>query len=425
MTSMTTARRQASTPTKAARVGLFVSAFMVFACATDREDEIVPRKRTTSRVVIESEPPESRGPVLRDDDTSAMRLHLLDVGQGSATLLEFPCAAVLVDTGGEKNALFDGVAALTRELDAFFVSRPDLEKTLALVIITHPHIDHLRGLPAVLERYRVLNIVDDGLGGDDLVAKEMKALRTHADAAVNGSVGYRAIRTEQLPEGRAYADDVVDPVNCGSVDPQIQVLWGGVSSDPGWGENRYGHAHFENANNHSVVVRVDFGRASALITGDLEDVGIRSLLARVSDRRLLDADVYIVGHHGSFNGTTRALLEAVTPEIALISMGSASREISWSAWQYGHPRKDIVDILTGSVRRGRQAVTVPVARGARRFDDTHIDRAIYGTGWDGTVVVRMLANGAVLVEDLRARGEPAAYLTPIADGERTFAGVVP
>lgn len=423
---MSTASSDSRAIASFARLLALLSAGLVLvACATQREEEVAPRRRTPSRVIVEPVPPPHREAIERDTAVSAMRLHLLDVGQGSATLLEFPCAAVLVDTGGEMNAQFDSVAALVRELDAFFVTRPDLEKTLALVVITHPHIDHLRGLPAVLERYRVLNIVDDGLGGDDLVATEMRALHTHASAAANGAVGYRAVRTEQLPEGDAYADDVIDPVNCGSVDPQIKVLWGGVTADPGWGENRYGHAHFENANNHSVVVRVDFGQASALITGDLEDVGIRSLLARVSDRRLLDADVYVVGHHGSFNGTTRALLEAVTPEIALISMGSAAREISWSAWQYGHPRKDIVDMLASSVRRGRQVVTASVARGARRFEDARIDRAIYGTGWDGTVVVRMLSNGAVLVEDLRARGQPAAFLLPITDDGRTLAGAMP
>ncbi len=66
-----------------------------------------------------------------------------------------PCAAVLIDTGGELNPSFDGVAALRDYLDAFFARPGDLGGTLDLLVITHPHIDHTRGVPMVLQRCRV------------------------------------------------------------------------------------------------------------------------------------------------------------------------------------------------------------------------------------------------------------------------------
>src|SRR5579862_4109638 len=88
-----------------------------------------------------------------------MRAHFIDVGQGASTLLEFPCGAVLIDTGAQDKNHVDN---LIRYLDDFFARRPDLHETLAEVIVTHPHIDHSMGLRRVAEKYNVLNYVDDG-----------------------------------------------------------------------------------------------------------------------------------------------------------------------------------------------------------------------------------------------------------------------
>src|SRR5579864_3253147 len=95
--------------------------------------------------------------------TDEMRAHFIDVGQGSSVLLEFSCGAVLIDAGGEKNADFDGVGALRKYLEAFFSRRPDLDRTFALLLITHAHIDHTRGMAMVLNHYRVRRYVDNNL----------------------------------------------------------------------------------------------------------------------------------------------------------------------------------------------------------------------------------------------------------------------
>ena len=91
-----------------------------------------------------------------------MRMHFIDVGQGSATLLEFPCGAVLVDAGGEDHSEFHSTERLIAYLDAFFARRTDLDHRLDALVLTHPHIDHVRGVPAVLNRYTVRNIVHNG-----------------------------------------------------------------------------------------------------------------------------------------------------------------------------------------------------------------------------------------------------------------------
>ena len=91
-----------------------------------------------------------------------MSVHFIDVGQGDATLLEFPCGAVLVDTGGEDSWGFDGGHAVTTYLSAFFQRRKDLARTLKSVILTHPHPDHTRGLAEVVTVFMVDHIVDNG-----------------------------------------------------------------------------------------------------------------------------------------------------------------------------------------------------------------------------------------------------------------------
>ena len=325
-------------------------------------------------------------------DDATMSVHLLDVGQGAATLLEFPCGVALIDTGGELNSSFDSVGALMTQLEAFFARRADLNRTIDLLIITHPHIDHVRGLPVMLGSYTVKNIVDNGRDGEAMVENELRALR-----GAQGDAGYRGIKSDDAVKKGGLTDAVIDPLACSVVDPKIRVLSGSVSSDPGWGTSKYGKPHFANENNHSVVTRVDFGNASLLITGDLEEVAIRGLVEKYGDTRWLDVDVYQAGHHGSANGTTKELVAATTPLVALIAMGDERRKHSWTAWAYGHPRAVIVDMLDDVVAFKRPKVEVPVGTGAKKFVGRTLEGAIYGTGWDGAVVVDMSADGEVVV----------------------------
>ncbi len=360
----------------------------------DLQDAIAP-----ATTPAKSGPLPERPASFHDDTT--MSVHLLDVGQGAATLLEFPCGAVLIDTGGELNDSFDSVGALMTQLEAFFARRVDLKRTLDLLIITHPHIDHVRGLPVMLGSYTVKNIVDNGRDGEELVTNEVRALR-----GAQGTAGYRGIKNEDIVKKGGLTDDVIDPLKCSAVDPKIRVLSGSLSSDPGWGTSKYGKPHFANENNHSVVTRVDFGNASLLITGDLEEVAIRGLIERYADTRWLDVDVYQAGHHGSANGTTRELVAATTPLVALIAMGDEARKHSWTAWAYGHPRAVIVDMLDDVVAFKRPKVEVPVGTGAKKFVGRTLEGAIYGTGWDGAVVVDMGADGEVAVRRRAATPKP-------------------
>jgi competence protein ComEC len=318
-------------------------------------------------------------------DVPKMRVHLIDVGQGASTLIEFSCAAMLVDAGGEENEHFHSTDRLVRYLDEFFASRPDLKQTLALLVITHPHIDHDRGAAAVFERYHVKNVVTDGLtyssGG-----KEQAAL---IESAKQAGVGLEAIDAKAVPP-RGLSDTVIDPVKCDDADPDIRVLWGAAPrSWVAWDDKP-----FANANNHSVVTKVTLGKASILITGDLEVEGINALLERHGPA--VAADVYQVGHHGSWNGTTKELVDAVAPKLALLAIGSVSRQETFSAWAFGHPRDVTIDVLEHVLTgRPRPPITEPIGLGAKKFEDRKITAPIFATGWDGDVRVTMRADGAI------------------------------
>lgn len=323
----------------------------------------------------------------------AMRVHFIDVGQGAATLVELPCGAMLVDTGGEdsEDGSFHSTGALVAYLDAFFARRTDLQGTLDVLLLTHPHIDHIRGADAVLNRFKVRSLVDNGqVPVLEIGAEAMEKVRAYLSA--HPEVKYTAVTTEETP----LASPLLDPFpSCKGVDPAVLALWGQVPRDPGWGADDYGKLRFANENNHSIVTRVDFGKSSLLITGDLEAVAIETILA-ARPPALFDVDIYEVGHHGSANGTTRALMEAMTPEWALLAVGPSHRHEPWTAWQYGHPRQPVLDLLEAGVSGARASTTVNVGAGQKNFSPRVLEKAIYATGWDGTVVLEADAEGRIV-----------------------------
>jgi competence protein ComEC len=326
---------------------------------------------------------------LASQSNDGWRAHFIDVGQGLAVLHEFPCGAVLMDVGGEEDDKFQSDAALVRYLDAFFARRSDL-KGLDGLLLTHPHVDHTRGVQAVLSNYPVRNLVDNGQGSGSGAPGQLvlqQWARDHSD------VRYRAIALADIADNRGLDDPILDPVKCPAIDPRITALWGRVDVDPGWPGMRFGKTPFQNGNNHSVVTRVAFGKASGLFTGDLEEPAIRDLLKRYAGTPMLDVDLYQVGHHGAANGTIPELCEAMTPEVAVFSMGPPNWQMTWSAWKYGHPRKDIVLMLQEVMTRKRRPINVQVGIKSETFEPMTVDAALYGTGWDGTVVVEMLADG--------------------------------
>jgi competence protein ComEC len=244
-------------------------------------------------------------------------LTALDVGQGDALLLRTGEVAILVDAGEPDAGV---VRALRRE----GVQRLDL------LIVTHAHLDHVGGAPAVLDAFAVAVVWMLPVPAEVPVAPEVAALLRAA--------ARRDIPVRGPPEGAVVA--VGDLV--------VEVL-GPPSGRP------YAATRSE-LNNASIVVRVSkAGIGSVILAGDAEREAQSDLLARHPER--LRADVLVVPHHGS-RTSDPDFLTATGAHTAVISVGTRNR--------HGHPAREILEVLEGAgmrVLRTDRGGTIRVAVG--------------------------------------------------------------
>lgn len=353
------------------------------------------------------EPPEVSRKPAGTDDRDAVRLHTIDIGQGLAQLIEFPCGVILYDTGGEVNRAYDFLPALTGYLDELFARRPELDSTIDLLAISHPHIDHTRGIAAILERYKVKAVIDNGDDNDDLGGRPQMALHKWI-AAHEDTVKYFAVRRDDITSRDGLTNATIDPIaGCerAPTDPIIRALWGGTREPA-----QIGH----NANNDSVVLRIDYGKSSMLLPGDLEIVGWAKLSRKMGeDNPIFDVDVYTLGHHGSKNATVPYLVKMLSPKVAVASAGPYSRYLrianEFTARKFGHPNAKalapLIDERYGvSMWRDKPAKVWVGIKGGWKLELMPVweawvmRRAVYTTSWDGTVVITANANGFIDVQ---------------------------
>ncbi len=338
----------------------------------------------------------------QDIGPDVMYAHFIDVGQGDATLLEFSCGAVLIDAGGQDPITSD---RLIGYLDNFFDRRPDLNQTISTIIVTHNHTDHTSTLRRVIEEFTVETVVENGQRGSSRDPGDTP-LRWMMRRISQGqfSVALVQIDDSEIVEDIGLITPEIDPVDCAGTDPIISIVSADLAENPGWAQRS-----FRNKNNHSLVVRVEFGHATFLFTGDLQAPAIETMVEYYDGVPTLDVDVYQVGHHGSHNATTETLLETMVDlEIAVISMGACdNRRGNWTGYRYGHPRADIVSMLSDAIDRRRSTPKdVYIAEGTRDFRRIEMRDAIYATGWDGTVRIRATASGRYRVDLVNQRTTP-------------------
>ncbi len=376
-------------------LSLLLLIFLITITGTGCAHKTTAPQETVEEAPIEASEPQDRmsreTALFSAENELIMYAHFIDVGQGNSTLLEFPCGAVLIDAGSQSNNHTQNLLAYLRD---FFERRTDLNNTLNSVIITHNHVDHTRALREVVEAFTVLNFIENGQRGGYIEGdRDVNWIEENVNAG-NLNITVLEVSQSDINGQGGHTNDIIDPIACSNIDPSITILSSDRSNDPGWDATG---EEFQNKNNHSIVTRVDFGEASFLFTGDLEEPAIETLVAEYLGTNILDVDVYQVGHHGSYNGTTETLVQNMTPEIAVVSMGPWDDQALWTAWAYGHPRKQAIDLLKSGINRQRTPRLVHIATRPKTFYQEEMRDAIFATGWDGNIKIRGSSDGTFRV----------------------------
>ncbi|MDD5567342.1 MAG: ComEC/Rec2 family competence protein [Patescibacteria group bacterium] len=234
--------------------------------------------------------------IIFNSDSDEYQVVFFDVGQGDSILIDGPENFQILIDGGPDNTVI-------QKLGQYL---PFYDRTIELVILTHPDADHVTGLVEVLERYRVKTIMDtEVLATNDAYARLRELIRQKSIEEIIGQQG----KELRIPGGGDLK--VLYPV-----------------------ENVSGR-EFKDINSTSLVARFEVGQHSFLFTGDLPKEGEGEL---ISTRQSLKADVLKVGHHGSKYSTSPAFVKAIDPAIAVIQVGEKNH--------FGHPDKSILELLS-------------------------------------------------------------------------------
>lgn len=222
-------------------------------------------------------------------DLESLQAHFINVGQADASFIQFSADGetynILIDAGDwNRNDTVNYLQHLG-------ISHIDL------VIGTHPHADHIGQMDAVIESFSVDEV---WMSGDQATSQVFDRVLTAID---QNDVGYHEPRAGETYDLGPLQIDVVHPAS--------------VNGD---------------LNNGSIVTKLVYGNIAFLFTGDAEKEAESSMLSRGENIR---AEILKVGHHGSETSSTQAFVEAVNPEVAIISASENN--------QYGHPSKTVVD----------------------------------------------------------------------------------
>lgn len=216
-------------------------------------------------------------------------VYFLDVGQGDSILIKTPSDKIILIDGGP------GTEVLT-ELNAVL---PFFKKNIDLLILTHPHADHVEGLAPVTARYQIDSALITGVEyANEYYEKLLSGLRD------DGADIYFADETTDFSFDDGVFVDVLYPF-----------------------ESIAGES-FEDMNDTSIVTRIIYGDESILLAGDCTEKVEEKLLEYGS---FLDSDIFKASHHGSKYSNSLPFLEAVSPDTVVIQVGEND---------FGHPTEE-------------------------------------------------------------------------------------
>lgn len=230
--------------------------------------------------------------VFAESDKS-LTVAFLNVGQGDSILIDTPNQQQILIDGGPNRQVLAEISKIM----------PFYDRSIDVVIATHPDSDHIGGLPEVLERYDVDFFIEPGVESTNAVSKELEKIVE--EKKIKKILARRGMKLV-LSDG-AY----------------LLILFPDRDTT-NW-----------DTNDASIVAKLVYGDTSFLFTGDSPQKIEKYLISL--DSESLDVDVLKAGHHGSKTSSSESFIGYTSPEYAIISAGKNNR--------YGHPHQEVIDIL--------------------------------------------------------------------------------
>lgn len=218
-----------------------------------------------------------------------IKVHYIDVGQADSILIQ----------QGDHNMLIDAGNNADSNLVLNYLKNQGVKK-LDYVIGTHPHEDHIGGLDVVVKNFNTDKIFLPKVTSNTVTFKDLAA----------------AIKNKGL---KITTPEVGTSYNLG------EATWTILAPNA---------TSYDEINNYSIVIRLQYGNNSFMFTGDAESISENEILQKQLN---LKADVLKIGHHGSSSSTSNSFLNKVNPKYAIISVGKNN--------DYGHPHKPTMERL--------------------------------------------------------------------------------
>ena len=234
---------------------------------------------------------------------NTLKVVVFDVGQGDSIFIQTPGEKQILIDGGESQIILE---KLNQEMKFN-------DRQIDIVVLTHPHADHLGGLIEVLKRYQVSAIWMTGVIHTSNVYLEFLNL----------------IKEKNIPTKIIFSCQQDELEGCSDL---IEIETGVQFKILYPLENLF-EKRIDNLNNSSIVMRLDYDNSSLLLMGDAETPVEKEILENFKIEEL-KADVLKVGHQGASDASSQEFLEIINPEYAIISVGADN--------SYGHPSLRII-----------------------------------------------------------------------------------
>ncbi len=219
-------------------------------------------------------------------------IYFLDIGQGDSILIKTPENHQILIDGGPGNTVIEELGEVL----------PFFDKSIDLVVLTHPHADHVDGLIEVLKRFNVNNVLITGVSYDS-------------------------------PDYKEFLNEIEKKnINVLVAESRTDFRFGNVLFDIIYPKNSIAGKKFPNVNNSSITMRVLYKNKKILLTGDLESEAEQKLIQTGIN---LKADIFKAGHHGSKTASSMDLLRKVNPTFTVIQSGAGN--------SFGHPHKETLE----------------------------------------------------------------------------------